>query len=118
MAIETEETYHILLEDGYVITRCERVQERMVVTHEGAKVPLEVFRERYPDATIRNYSDDVEVNLAKVPVAKLPKVLVDVKDRDLIRKWMREDDRVTASQHYIKRLEELGDDTGDDGSAG
>ncbi len=118
MAFDSEETYCILLEDGNVVQRCVRVQERLVTTHDSAKMPLEVFRKNYPNAKIRNYSEDVEINLAKVPVVRLSEVLADFKDPDLIRKWMGEDKRSTASQYYIKRLEELGDDTGDAGSAG
>lgn len=118
MAYETEETFCILLENGNVVQRCVRVRERMVTTYDSAQVPLEEFRKRHPNVKIRNYSEDVEINLAKVPVVRLPEVLADVKDPDLIKKWQSEDERSTALQHYIKRLEELGDDSGDDGSAG
>lgn len=118
MATETEETYCILLENGNVVQRCVRVRERLVETYDSAQKPLEEFRKAYPNVKIRNFSEDLEVNLKKVPVVRLPEVLADVSDRDLIKKWQSEDERSTALQHYIKRLEELGDDSGDDGSAG
>jgi len=118
MAIETEETFCILLEDGNVVQRCVRTQERLVTTHDSAKMPLEEFRKNYPNAKIRNFSEELEINTANIPVARLASALADVSDRDLLRKWLQEDGRTTSHQHYIKRLEELGDNTGDAGSAG
>jgi hypothetical protein len=117
MAIENAENFAILLEDDTVVLRCERVLGNLVMTHDSAKYPLEEFRKNYPNVEIRNFSEDEELNVRKVPVAKLPNLLMGLKDRDLIRKFMAEDPRNTAKQHYIKRLEALGDLDGDAGSA-
>lgn len=118
MAMETTESFAILLDEDIVVLRCERVLGNLVMTHDSAKYPLEEFRKSYPNVTIRNYSEEEELNIRKVPVAKLPNTLQGIKDVDLIRKFMAEDPRNTAKQHYIKRLEALGDVDGDAGSAG
>jgi hypothetical protein len=118
MAIENSDYYAILLEDNCVVFREERVIERMVSVHDSAKYPLDEFRERWPDVKIRNFSEEVEINLRKVPVPRLAATLEGFSDREMIRRWMQEDDRSTSQQHYIKRLEELGDDSGDADEAG
>ena len=118
MAIETSESFAILLETDMVVLRTERVLGNLVMTHDSAQYPLDVFRKNYPKVSIRNYSEDEEINIRKVPVAKLANTLMQINDRELVRKFMDEDPRNTATQHYINRLEALGEVDGDAGSAG
>lgn len=118
MATVQSDRFALLLDGDKVVFREVRVVGRLTETHDSAQYPLAQFREDWPNVKIRGYSEDVELNLRKISAARLPKVLQDINDKVLIRKFMAEDERATAKQHYIKRLEALSDLDGDAGSAG
>ena len=117
MAHETNKSEAVLLDGDMVQFRNTRVRERMVTVSEGPKYPLEEFQERWPHVEIKGLTEPAGKGLLETPIANLKQALSEVKDPAVIKKAMRNDERVTSTQYYIARLEELGGHASDAGTA-